>query len=352
MQNSSNDNSIWEYVHCSVCMVLFLPPNRLDPVPDIPFWLTECGHVICNNHLMADQSCASCGAKNPSIVPLQRNMSSPVSEWFRPVADAHENLVMASRIQHNTFVALIRHYRQKYDTAKIMIKQLQAELASLRGQVGTQGYPAASPRLGPPEQRQVYQSGYASSTSSASKRRRIDMEGVGSSPRSNPTPNRPTRPMMLSSNNNATENYESGGAARTVEYGDQSAGYRSSAVGHQPGTKTLDAKQYTYIPPSTPQRNQPTGNVSGQRIRETLVRHQISRPQSAAVMPPPALDPRRMTARAASTSLSGSNAQGGMNVGSSGKRLDIFRTRWGRVLIAIFSCVYDISDDACRKIWQ
>ncbi|CAE6400624.1 unnamed protein product [Rhizoctonia solani] len=177
MQASSTDNSIWEYVHCSVCMMLFLPPNRPDPVPDVPFWLTECGHVICNNHLMPDQSCASCGAKNPSIVPLQRNMSPPVSEWFRSLADTHESLIMASRIQYNTFTALIRHYQQRYDTAKVMIKQLQAELMLLRGQVA-QGYPAISPRLGPPEQKRVYESGYASSAGSATKRKRDDMEGA------------------------------------------------------------------------------------------------------------------------------------------------------------------------------
>ncbi|EUC62124.1 zinc-RING finger protein [Rhizoctonia solani AG-3 Rhs1AP] len=176
MQNS-NDNSIWEYVHCSVCMTLFLPPNRIDPTPDTPFWLTECGHVICNNHLLADQSCASCGDKNPSIVPLQRNMPPPASEWFRPLGDTHQNLIMASRVQHDMFIALIQHYRRRYDTAKVMIKQLQAEVASLRGQVA-QGYPGASPRLGPPEQRQTYESGYASSTGSASKRRRVDMEGT------------------------------------------------------------------------------------------------------------------------------------------------------------------------------
>ncbi|KDN51790.1 hypothetical protein RSAG8_00338, partial [Rhizoctonia solani AG-8 WAC10335] len=232
------------------------------------------------------------------------------------MADAHENLVMASRIQQNMFVALIRHYRQRYDTAKVMIKQLQTELASLRGQVSAQGHPGASPRLGPPEQRQMYESGYASSTGSASKRRRIDMDGAGSSPHSNPTPNRPTRSMMFTGDNNAT-GYENGGVARTVGYGSQSAGYRPNAVGRQSGTKTLDAKQYAYIPPSTPLRNQPAANVNGQRIRETPTRQQISRPQSAAVMPPPALDPRRMTARAASTSILGNTAHDGTSVGSS-----------------------------------
>jgi hypothetical protein len=41
-----------------------------------------------------------------------------------------------------------------------------------------QGYPAISPRLGPPEQKRVYESGYASSAGSATKRKRDDMEGA------------------------------------------------------------------------------------------------------------------------------------------------------------------------------
>ncbi|QRW27380.1 hypothetical protein RhiXN_01975 [Rhizoctonia solani] len=224
MQTSSSDNSIWEYVHCSVCMVLFLPPNHPDPVPDIPFWLTECGHVVCNNHLMADQSCASCGAKNPSIVPLQRNMSPPVSEWFRPLSDAHESLVMASRIQHNMFVALIRHYRQRYDAAKIMIRQLQTELESLRSQLNSQRYLAASPRLGILEQRDLYDNLYSSSSGSASKRRRIDVEGAVSSPHSSSTPNRPTR--AFNDNSNITAGYESGGLTQTIEHQSHSLNHR------------------------------------------------------------------------------------------------------------------------------
>ncbi|CAE6424268.1 unnamed protein product [Rhizoctonia solani] len=332
MQASPTDKSIWEYVHCSVCMMLFLPPNRTDPVPDIPFWLTECGHVICNNHLMADQSCASCRAKNPTIVPLQRNMSPPVSEWFRPLADAHENLVMASRIQHNMFVALIRHYRQRYDTAKVMIKQLQAELVSLRGQVSVyfafyeitsltrsvvsnpQGYQAASPQLGPLEQRGAYESGYTSSTGSASKRRRVDMEGAGSSPHSHSTPNRPT--MVFTRQNSVMGSYENGGMARSTEYGNQLVDHRPNTTSHQSGMRTLDAQQYAFLPPSTPLRSSAAMNVNGQHIPETLVRRATSRPQSAAVMPPPALDVRRMTART-SSSLSGNNAHGGTNVGPS-----------------------------------
>ncbi|ELU44718.1 hypothetical protein AG1IA_01259 [Rhizoctonia solani AG-1 IA] len=260
---------------------------------------------------VADQSCASCGTKNPSIVPLQRNMSPPVSEWFRPLSDAHESLVMASRIQHNMFVALIRHYRQRYDAAKIMIRQLQTELESLRSQL----YLAASPRLGILEQRDLYDNLYSSSSGSASKRRRIDVEGAVSSPHSSSTPNRPTR--AFNDNSNITAGYESSGLTQTIEHRSHSLNHRLNPTSSRSETRTLDAKKYAFIPPSTPVRGQPTGNAGGQCIPQTPGAQPMSRPQSTAVMPPPTLDPRRMTTRAASASLSRGNIQGSTNVGPS-----------------------------------
>lgn len=47
--SSPNDPDIWEFVSCSKCYLPFLSgPSAL---PQVPFWLTECGHVICNIHL-------------------------------------------------------------------------------------------------------------------------------------------------------------------------------------------------------------------------------------------------------------------------------------------------------------
>src|ERR1700761_4743482 len=45
------DLSYWHLVHCGVCCYPFLNPSDPNLPPRIPFWLTECGHVICNNHL-------------------------------------------------------------------------------------------------------------------------------------------------------------------------------------------------------------------------------------------------------------------------------------------------------------
>ncbi|KAG8738436.1 hypothetical protein FRC12_016759, partial [Ceratobasidium sp. 428] len=174
MQTGSIEPNIWNYVHCSVCMVLFLPPNRPNPVPDMPFWVTDCGHVICNNDLKADQSCSACGTTGITCVPLQQhNMPSPLSQWFVPMAETHERMAAAATVQYNMLTELIEHYKNKYGSAKIMIARLQAEVKALQQQLSTQSYQPAT-RL-PPDQGPIHDSGYSSGHSSGSKRRRIDI---------------------------------------------------------------------------------------------------------------------------------------------------------------------------------
>jgi hypothetical protein len=88
-QTTHSDIDFWEFVACSRCHLQFISePGR---PPQVPFWLTECGHVVCNNHLSelvfvlqrsvfltrkrdADQSCAQCGAQSIQLVPLQREV--------------------------------------------------------------------------------------------------------------------------------------------------------------------------------------------------------------------------------------------------------------------------------------
>lgn len=39
----------WEFVSCARCHLPFMPEPGGPPA--VPFWITECGHVICNGHL-------------------------------------------------------------------------------------------------------------------------------------------------------------------------------------------------------------------------------------------------------------------------------------------------------------
>ncbi|KAF8610522.1 hypothetical protein BDV93DRAFT_463498 [Ceratobasidium sp. AG-I] len=343
--SASSDPGIWEYVHCSVCMVLFLPPNRPDPAPDIPFWLTECGHIVCNNHLKADQSCASCGATNVDIVPLQRNMSAPLSEWFRPLSESYDTLTMASRVQQNMFTALIRHYRQKYETAKVMIHKLQAEISALRVQQEAPPIYRPASRLStshfPLDQMPIHDSGYSSGHSSTSKRRRVDMEtdgyamgqAGGSSPRSIITPVGQVRYTIASGEDSMRNARLSNSAPNdNAQYQGHSGRHQLSSAQqrpgeqHQSGVRKLNPQQYAYLPPSTPLNN------NAQALAPTAMRHQVRQggvslaqhqaaPRSAAMMPPPP-NPQRFgsssTARGANPAFDPSNA--GSTVGGQQRR--------------------------------
>ena len=45
---STPELDFWEFVNCARC---HLPFDTDVGTPPVPFWLTECGHIVCNNHL-------------------------------------------------------------------------------------------------------------------------------------------------------------------------------------------------------------------------------------------------------------------------------------------------------------
>ena len=94
-QPAEQDFDVWEFVSCAKCQLAFSPDGISGP--SVPFWITECGHVICNNHLSAclqekkqdkcvakveldlvdaDQSCPSCNAQGIELMPLQKEVST------------------------------------------------------------------------------------------------------------------------------------------------------------------------------------------------------------------------------------------------------------------------------------
>ena len=52
--------SAWEFVHCGICYLPFINPRNPEAPPPVPFWLTECSHVVCNNHLSELSLMACC----------------------------------------------------------------------------------------------------------------------------------------------------------------------------------------------------------------------------------------------------------------------------------------------------
>jgi hypothetical protein len=126
------DIDIWEFVDCSKCHLRFSSDSGAPP--QVPFWLTECAHVLCNNHLSEfyirdqdiridihaildpDQSCAHCGTQNIQLLPLQRDVSispflicispqdelfkmePPMSDWFRSIPLSLDALASAAKV--------------------------------------------------------------------------------------------------------------------------------------------------------------------------------------------------------------------------------------------------------------
>ncbi|KIJ41250.1 hypothetical protein M422DRAFT_48726 [Sphaerobolus stellatus SS14] len=152
--NAAREFEYWDYVHCAICFMPFVvDPTAPGAIPTTPFWLTECGHTICNGHLKSDQSCPACGAGTIQLIPLQKDIPAPMSDWFRSIPHALDGMAGAAKFQQEAMASLIRFYKRKCSqyraTAKRVnevesrnkqlqskVDQLEKELEQLRNRVG------------------------------------------------------------------------------------------------------------------------------------------------------------------------------------------------------------------------
>ncbi|KAH9035528.1 hypothetical protein EDB85DRAFT_867501 [Lactarius pseudohatsudake] len=192
--SSPNDLDIWEFVTCSKCHLPF--SSGPSAPPQVPFWLTECGHVICNVHLNADQSCCVCGSQQIQMMPLQKELDPPMSDWFCSIPRAMDTISYAVKFQQDMLASLIRFQREKMAQQRdiiIRVKHEREELKNLRKMV--------EELRAENEQLRLYagldSNGTMSAPNSGSKRRRIDAYNADgrnlSSPRSATTPLGPNR---------------------------------------------------------------------------------------------------------------------------------------------------------------
>ncbi|KAI0064564.1 hypothetical protein BV25DRAFT_1800391 [Artomyces pyxidatus] len=126
------NDEIWEFVTCARCHMPFSPDPSGSAPPPVPFWLTECGHVVCNNHLNADQSCAQCNAQQIQMVPLQRQMEAPMSDWFRSLPHAMDTIANAAKFQQEMLSSLARYYKGKYLQTRALIDRVKGDLAEVK----------------------------------------------------------------------------------------------------------------------------------------------------------------------------------------------------------------------------
>ncbi|KAG8966250.1 hypothetical protein FRC03_012261 [Tulasnella sp. 419] len=120
----------WDFVYCSQCMLPYLSEGQSQPT--VPFWATECGHVLCNRHLNPDRSCPSCGSPNVAVSPLQKDMPSPINSWFQPVPQALEGITATVRFQQEMLAKQVRFYRDKCLKQKEVLDRVRVELTKYK----------------------------------------------------------------------------------------------------------------------------------------------------------------------------------------------------------------------------
>ncbi|KAH9901352.1 hypothetical protein C8Q73DRAFT_636290 [Cubamyces lactineus] len=185
----------WEFVNCGVCHLEF--SRESGALSSIPFWLTDCGHVVCNTHLNADQTCAVCGNPKMQLMPLQRELEPPLSNWFGSVSQGFDTVAFSLRFQLSTMATLVRYLKKKYHQYRPLherCREQQAETKRLRKMVDELRIENSNLR----QQLHMSSSGNAQGLNVNGKRARMDDDGYysgqrTSSPRSTATPIGPDR---------------------------------------------------------------------------------------------------------------------------------------------------------------
>ncbi|KAI0727230.1 hypothetical protein C8Q72DRAFT_841583 [Fomitopsis betulina] len=257
---STPDLDFWEFVNCARC---HLPFETEGGAPPVPFWLTECGHVVCNNHLNSDQSCAQCGAQGIQLVPLQKELESPMSEWFCSVPQALDSVAYATRFQMETVASLARHYKNKCVQQRSLIDRLKNEFKMLKKMLEDLKFENSQLR-----QDSRYQSMPSDIPNTNGKRRMIQSHQhtsgahTNSSPRSVMTPMGPDRLTL------PPDHQQPNFAPHT-----QIADHRATPNRDRPGSSRF-VQQYAYNPPEGPQPSAARGSLSHQQAapRQALTR--------------------------------------------------------------------------------
>ncbi|KZV85577.1 hypothetical protein EXIGLDRAFT_253818 [Exidia glandulosa HHB12029] len=131
------DESIWPYIHCGVCHYLFQRQRDPSAPPSVPFWLTECGHVVCNAHLHPEKLCAQCGAQNIEVVSLQQQLDPPMADWFRPLPYALDAIAQAAKFQLQMISTLLQAYKSKCLKQRQTIESLRSEIEGYKQEMGS-----------------------------------------------------------------------------------------------------------------------------------------------------------------------------------------------------------------------
>ncbi|RDX56809.1 hypothetical protein OH76DRAFT_1336113 [Lentinus brumalis] len=128
--SAAPDLDFWEFVNCGICHLEFVKENGT--LSTVPFWLTECGHVVCNSHINPDHSCSECGGQGVQLMPLARELEPPMSQWFASAPTAFDAVGYALRFQMNMMANLLRYFRKKYIQYRPLYDRLKEEHAETK----------------------------------------------------------------------------------------------------------------------------------------------------------------------------------------------------------------------------
>ncbi|KAK4689870.1 hypothetical protein P7C73_g238, partial [Tremellales sp. Uapishka_1] len=114
-----DDLPFLEFVHCQLCHRRY--PER----EDLEFWMTECGHILCDDdeHDHQPDQCTFCGKQKVEITAIGERDKIPASlqRWFRSPAKSIKRVeeeLSALRFSIPTLIRQNRHYAAQLEAYK------------------------------------------------------------------------------------------------------------------------------------------------------------------------------------------------------------------------------------------
>ena len=81
----------------------------------------------------ADQGCAQCDSTTPvEVMPLQRTMPSPMSDWFCNVPTRLADAVGAAKFQFETLARLVEYYKTRCGQQKVIMDRMKNEIEAVK----------------------------------------------------------------------------------------------------------------------------------------------------------------------------------------------------------------------------
>ncbi|KAF7344635.1 RING-type domain-containing protein [Mycena venus] len=246
ISSHSVEFNFWDFVCCSRCQLPFASNST------VPFWVTDCGHVVCKTHLTTDRRCTQCGATGIQLLLLQREIEDPMSTCFQSIPYSLDTVAYTAKVQQETMAFQIRYYqriqrrqqdligRLKWDVDELKRNHsaLTQENAQYRQSLGYQagggGRPGPSSAAGSYGMRRINGPDHYRPRSSTS---RSTVTSLG--------PGGPTAPLPSLISNGAEQR-------NPVEISLPHARppRQTSLNAHRPGSSRL-FRQHSYVPPST-----------------------------------------------------------------------------------------------------